>query len=75
MKYEIKLSYARYEKGILVECRFMVKNKQGEVLYHCNSLKSAQKEVERLLKEDKCKSKNNKKNKRIKNNEQNLSKI
>lgn len=63
MKYKIVQSFARYEKGILVECRFMVKNKQGEVLYHCNSLISAQKEVERLLKEDKCKSKNNKKTK------------
>lgn len=56
MKYKIVqsfASFARYEKGILVESRFMVKNKQGEVLYHCNSLISALKEVERLLKEQK----------------------
>lgn len=82
MKYAIEQSFARYENGNLLECRFVVKNKQGKVLYRCNNLISAQKEVERLLKEQKCKSKNNEikefkefiKNKRVKN-EQNLSQI
>ena len=50
MKYTIEQSFARYENGKLLECRFVVKNKQGKVLYRCNNLISAQKEVERLLK-------------------------
>lgn len=32
MKYKIEQSYARYVKGVLVECRFMVKDKKGNVL-------------------------------------------
>lgn len=61
MKYEINQSFARYEKGILVESRFIVKNKQGKVIYRCNNLISAQKEVEKLLKEQENKDKNNNK--------------
>lgn len=53
MKYKIVQSFARYEKGVLVECRFMVKNKQGEVLYHCNSLISAQKRSRKIAKREK----------------------
>ena len=55
MKYAIEQSFARYENGKLLECRFVVKNRQGKVLYRCNKLISAQKEVERLLKEQKSK--------------------
>lgn len=57
MKYAIEQSFARYDKGNLLECRFVVKNKQGKVLYRCDNLAQAQKEVERLLKqqEQKCK--------------------
>lgn len=61
MKYTIEQTFARYENGNLIECCFVVKNKQGKVLCRCNNLVSAQKEVEKLLKKQKCKSKNNKK--------------
>lgn len=30
MKYSIEQSFARYENGNLIECRFVVKNKQGK---------------------------------------------
>lgn len=57
MKYAIEQSFARYENGNLIECRFVVKNKQGKVLYRCNNLISAQKQVEKLLKEQESKDK------------------